>query len=66
MSKVILGMFEQLGAEVEAATGQDVYAQVMAGSEAISARTGGAEGALWTLGAGESRFKVMPRAQDVP
>jgi hypothetical protein len=51
VSKAIPGMIEQFGAQVEAVTGPGVRAQVMAGSETITANTGGAEVAHWAKGA---------------
>lgn len=53
MSKAIVGMIEELGGEVKTATDPAVHAQVMAGAEAITAKTGGAEAALWVKGAME-------------
>lgn len=60
MSKAIPGMIEQLGGEVETLAGPDVRAQVMAGSEAITARTGGVEVALWAKGVVERLDALVP------
>jgi len=51
MSKAVVGMIEQFGGEVEAVIDPCVRAQVMAGSEAITAKTDGVEVALWAKGA---------------
>ena len=70
MGKAIPAMIEQLGAEVGAATDDCVHAQVMTGSEAITAKTSGTEAALWAKGATErldslvaeeTRVRIMER-----
>jgi hypothetical protein len=62
MSKAILGMIEQFGAQVEAATGPSVREQVMAGAEAITAKSSGAEVAQWAKGAVERLDALVPEA----
>lgn len=51
MSKALLGMIEELAGQVEALAGKSIRDQVMAGSEAITAKTGGTEIAQWVKGA---------------
>jgi hypothetical protein len=53
MSKAVLGMIEELGGQVEAMTDRHVREQVMEGSEAITAKTSGADVARWAKGAME-------------
>jgi Family of unknown function (DUF6144) len=53
MSKTVMGMIEQLGGEVGAATDTNVRARVMAGAETITAKSSGIEAALWAKGAME-------------
>jgi len=60
MSKAVLGMIEQLGGQVEAQAGPAVRDQVMAGAEAITAKTGGAEVAQWVKGAVERLEGLVP------
>jgi predicted hydrocarbon binding protein len=60
MSKAVLGMIEELGGQVEAAAGRDAREQILAGSEAITAKTGGAEIAQWAKGAVDRLDALLP------
>ncbi|MBN1137058.1 MAG: hypothetical protein JXM73_10750 [Anaerolineae bacterium] len=65
MSKAIVGMIEQLAGEVEALAGRSVREQVMAGSEAITAKTGGAEVAQWVKDAMDRLDALVPEEMRV-
>lgn len=60
MSKALVGMIEELGGQVEALAGKEIRDQVMAGADAITAKTGGAEVARWVRGAMERLDALLP------
>ncbi len=55
MSKIILGMLDQLGHEIAEAAGQEISDQVMAGSNNLTAKSSGEEVSRW-VNAAMNRF----------